>query len=137
MPLPPAPCGKADTCEHCPYPDCRYDGLSAMEYKASYSADADARHSNMDKRADQRRAWYEANREKIADQRRAYYEANREKIADRQRAWYEANREKIADQQRAYREANREKYNAYHREYYRRKKEQRNERKNQAEHPGG
>ena len=122
MPLPPAPCGKADTCEHCPYPDCRYDGLSAMEYKASYSADADARHSNMDKRADQRRAWYEA---------------NREKIADRQRAWYEANREKIADQQRAYREANREKYNAYHREYYRRKKEQRNERKNQAEHPGG
>ena len=107
MPLPPAPCGKADTCEHCPYPDCRYDGLSAMEYKASYSADADARHSNMDKRADQRRAYYEANREKIADQRRAY------------------------------REANREKYNAYHREYYRRKKEQRNERKNQAEHPGG
>ena len=107
MPLPPAPCGKADTCEHCPYPDCRYDGLSAMEYKASYSADADARHSNMDK------------------------------IANRRRAYYEANREKIADQQRAYREANREKYNAYHREYYRRKKEQRNERKNQAEHPGG
>ena len=122
MPLPPAPCGKADTCEHCPYPDCRYDGLSAMEYKASYSADADARHSNMDKRADQQRAWYEANREKIADQRRA---------------WYEANREKIADQRRAYREANREKYNAYHREYYKRKKEQRNERKTQAEHPGG
>ena len=122
MPLPPAPCGKADTCEHCPYPDCRYDGLSAMEYKASYSADADARHSNMDKRADQRRAYREANREKIADQRRA---------------WYEANREKIADQQRAYREANREKYNAYQREYYRRKKEQRNERKNEAEHPGG
>ena len=122
MPLPPAPCGKADTCEHCPYPDCRYDGLSAMEYKASYSADADARHSNMDKRADQRRAYYEANREKIADQRRAYREANREKIAD---------------QRRAYREANREKYNAYHREYYRRKKEQRNERKNEAEHPGG
>ena len=107
MPLPPAPCGKADTCEHCPYPDCRYDGLSAMEYKASYSADADARHSNMDKRADQRRAYREANREKIADQ------------------------------QRAYREANREKYNAYQREYYRRKKEQRNERKNEAEHPGG
>lgn len=107
MPLPPAPCGKADTCEHCPYPDCRYDGLSAMEYKASYSADADARHSNMDKHANQ------------------------------QRAYYEANREKIADRQRAYREANREKYNAYHREYYRRKKEQRNERKNQAEHPGG
>ena len=121
MPLPPAPCGKADTCEHCPYPDCRYDGLSAMEYKASYSADADARHSNMDKRAAQRRAYYEANREKIADRQRAYYEANREKIADRQRAYYEANREK---------------YNAYHREYYRRKKEQRNERKNQAEHPG-
>ena len=106
MPLPPAPCGKADTCEHCPYPDCRYNGLSAMEYKASYSADADARHSNMDKRADQ------------------------------QRAYREANLEKIADQQRAYREANREKYNAYHREYYRRKKEQRNERKNEAEHPG-
>ena len=106
MPLPPAPCGKADTCEHCPYPDCRYDGLSAMEYKASYSADADARRSNMDKRA---------------NQQRAYREANREKIADQQRAWYEANREK---------------YNAYHREYYRRKKEQRNERKNEAEHPG-
>ena len=107
MPLPPAPCGKADTCEHCPYPDCRYDGLSAMEYKASYSADADARHSNMDKRADRHRSYYEANREKIADQRRAYYEANREK------------------------------YNAYQREYYRRKKEQRNERKNEAEHHGG
>ena len=64
MPLPPAPCGKADTCEHCPYPDCRYDGLSAMEYKASYSADADARHSNMDKRADRQRAYREASRDK-------------------------------------------------------------------------
>ena len=58
--------------------------------RQSYSADADARHSNMDKRADQQRAYYEANREKIADQRRAYYEANREKIADQQRAYREA-----------------------------------------------
>ena len=107
MPLPPAPCGKADTCEHCPYPDCRYDGLSAMEYKASYSADADARHSNMDKRAAQQRAYREANREKIAAQQRAYYEANREKIAAQQRAYYEANREKT---------------NAYMRDYRRKKK---------------
>lgn len=85
MPLPPAPCGKADTCEHCPYPDCRYDGLSAMEYKASYSADADARHSNMDKRANQQRAYREANREKIADQKRAYYEKHKEQILEAQR----------------------------------------------------
>ena len=108
MPLPPAPCGKADTCEHCPYPDCRYDGLSAMEYKASYSADADARHSNMDKRANQKRAYREANREKIADRQRAYREANREKIANRQRAYREANREKIANQQCAYYEKHKE-----------------------------
>ena len=100
MPLPPAPCGKADTCEHCPYPDCRYDGLSAMEYKASYSADADARHSNMDKRADQQRAYREANREKIAAQKRAWYEANREKIADQKRAYYEKHKEQILEAQR-------------------------------------
>ena len=102
-----APCGKADSCEHCPYPDCTWDGLDGEEYRASYERDADARHANQDKRA---------------AQQRAYREANREKIADRQRAWYEANREKIADQKRAYYEANREKINAYMRDYRRKKK---------------
>lgn len=75
-----APCGKADSCEHCPYPDCTWEGLGRDEYRASYERDADARHASQDKRAAQQRAWYEANREKVAAQKRAYREANREKI---------------------------------------------------------
>ena len=77
-----APCGEADSCEHCPYPDCTWEGLSSDEYRASYERDADARHANQDKRAAQRRTYREANREKVAAQQRAYYEANRVKIND-------------------------------------------------------
>ena len=117
-----APCGEADSCEHCPYPDCTWEGLGRDEFRASYERDADARHANQDKRAAQKRAWYEANREKVAAKQRAWYEANREKVAAQKRAYYEANREKVAAQQRAYYEANREKVNAYMREYRRRRK---------------
>lgn len=30
--MPPAPCGKADTCEHCPFPDCIWNGNSGFVY---------------------------------------------------------------------------------------------------------
>lgn len=80
-----APCGKADSCEHCPYPDCTWDGLDGEEYRASYERDAAARHANQDKRAAQKRAYYEANREKLAAQKRAYYEKHKEQIMEAQR----------------------------------------------------
>ena len=84
-----APCGKAASCEQCPYPDCMWDGVDAAEYAESYERDADARHANMDKKAAQQRAWYEANREKVAAQQRAWYEANREKVAEYNRKYYQ------------------------------------------------
>ena len=87
-----APCGKALSCEQCPFDDCTFDGISPEEWDAAKAADADARHFT---------------ESKLAAQKRAYREANREKLAA---------------QQRAYREANREKYNAYMREYRRRRK---------------
>ena len=75
-----APCGKAPSCEQCPFPDCNFDGISSDEWEASKAADASARHFDESKVAAQQRAYREANREKVAAQQRAYYEANREKI---------------------------------------------------------
>jgi hypothetical protein len=43
------------------------------------------------KRAEQQKAWYEANREKVAEQQKAYREANREKVAEQQKAWRKKN----------------------------------------------
>ena len=122
-----APCGRAPSCEECPFPDCTFDGMSPEEWGTSKEIDADARHFAESKLAAQQRAYREANREKLAAQQRAYREANREKVAARQRAYREANREKVAAQQRAYREANREKINEYMRKYmrdYKKKKKQ-------------
>ena len=87
-----APCGKAPSCEQCPFPDCTFDGMSQDEWKASMETDADARHFAESKVAAQKRAYYEANREKVAAQKRAYYEANREKVAAQQRAYREKRR---------------------------------------------
>ena len=103
-----APCGKASSCEACPFPDCTWDGVTRKEWDAAKEADAQARHFTESKLAAQKRAYREANREKLAAQRRAYREANREKLAAQRRAYYEANREKVAAQQRAYYEANRD-----------------------------
>ena len=91
-----APCGKAASCEECPFPDCEWDGVTAEDWQAAKERDAQARHAAEDGRAAQQRAYREANREKVAAQQRAYREANREKVAAQQRAYREANREKVA-----------------------------------------
>ena len=76
-----APCGKAASCEECPFPDCEWDGVTAEDWQAAKERDAQARHAAEDGRAAQQRAYREANREKVAAQQRAYREANREKVA--------------------------------------------------------
>lgn len=68
-----APCGAVETCEKCLYDDCTWDGVSAEEWAAAKSMDADARHAVESKQAAQKRAWYEANREKVAEYNRIYY----------------------------------------------------------------
>ena len=59
-----APCGKALSCEQCPFGDCTFDGISPEEWNAAKAADADARHFTESKVAAQQRAYREANREK-------------------------------------------------------------------------
>lgn len=76
-----APCGKAASCEECPFPDCEWDGVSPEDWSAAKERDLQARHAKENKVAAQRRAYREANKEKVAAQRRAYYEANKEKVA--------------------------------------------------------
>ena len=95
-----APCGACDACEHCPFPDCTWDGVTRAEWDAAKAEDASARHFGESKLAAQKRAYYEANREKVAAQKRAYREANREKVAAQQRAYYEKHKEQIMEAQR-------------------------------------
>ena len=80
-----APCGACDACEHCPFPDCTWDGVTRAEWDAAKAEDASARHFGESKLAAQKRAYREANREKIAAQQRAYYEKHKEQIMEAQR----------------------------------------------------
>ena len=74
-----APCGACDACEHCPFPDCTWDGVTSAEWDTAKAEDASARHFGESKLAAQQRAYYEANREKIAAKKR---ECRRRKKAD-------------------------------------------------------
>ena len=80
-----APCGACDACEHCPFPDCTWDGVTRAEWDAAKAEDASARHFGESKLAAQKRAYREANREKVAAQQRAYYEKHKEQIMEAQR----------------------------------------------------
>ena len=80
-----APCGACDACEHCPFPDCTWDGVTRAEWDAAKAEDASARHFGESKLAAQKRAYREANREKLAAQKRAYYEKHKEQIMEAQR----------------------------------------------------
>ena len=80
-----APCGACDACEHCPFPDCTWDGVTRAEWDAAKAEDASARHFGESKLAAQQRAYREANREKLAAQQRAYYEKHKEQIMEAQR----------------------------------------------------
>ena len=80
-----APCGACDACEHCPFPDWTWDGVTRAEWDAAKAEDASARHFGESKLAAQQRAYYEANREKVAAQQRAYYEKHKEQIMEAQR----------------------------------------------------
>lgn len=80
-----APCGACVACEHCPFSDCTWDGVTRAEWDAAKAEDASARHFGESKLAAQKRAYYEANREKVAAQQRAYYEKHKEQIMEAQR----------------------------------------------------
>ena len=80
-----APCGACDVCDHCPFPDCTWDGVTSAEWYAAKAEDASARHFGESKVAAQQRAYREANREKIAAKQRAYYESHKEQIMDAKR----------------------------------------------------
>ena len=80
-----APCGACDVCDHCPFPDCTWDGVTSAEWDAAKAEDASARHFGESEVAAQQRAYREANREKVAAQQRAYYESHKEQIMDAQR----------------------------------------------------
>ena len=80
-----APCGACDVCDHCPFPDCTWDGVTRAEWDAAKAEDASARHFGESKVAAQQRAYREANREKVAAQQRACDESHKEQIMDAQR----------------------------------------------------
>ena len=88
-----APCGKAASCDECPFPDCEWDGVSPEDWSAAKERDLQARHAKENKVAAQRRAYREANKEKVAAQQRAYREANKAKalsfdrLVERLDAW--------------------------------------------------
>lgn len=69
-----APCGKAESCEKCPFPDCEWDGVGPEEWVVSKEIDADARHADESKKAAQQRAYREANRDKVEEYNRRYYQ---------------------------------------------------------------
>ena len=67
------PCNK--DCEHCPFPDCTWDGLDYEDYRELEALDKDlTRTPEQKKIAARKRAYYKANRERIAAQQRAYRE---------------------------------------------------------------
>ena len=65
-----APCGACDACEHCPFPDCTWDGVTRAEWDAAKAEDASARHFEESKLAAQKRAYYEKHKEQIMEAQR-------------------------------------------------------------------
>ena len=65
-----APCGACDVCDHCPFPDCTWDGVTSAEWDAAKAEDASARHFGESKVAAQKRAYYESHKEQIMDAQR-------------------------------------------------------------------
>ena len=65
-----APCGARDVCDHCPFPDCTWDGVTRAEWDAAKAEDASARHFGESKVAAQQRAYYESHKEQIMDAKR-------------------------------------------------------------------
>lgn len=65
-----APCGACDACEHCPFPDCTWDGVTRAEWDAAKAEDASARHFGESKVAAQKRAYYEKHKEQIMEAQR-------------------------------------------------------------------
>lgn len=73
------PCNK--DCEHCPFPDCVWDGLDCDDYREQDARDRELTQTAKQKKAAaQRRAYYEANREKVNAQQRAYREAKKRSV---------------------------------------------------------
>lgn len=65
-----APCGACDACEHCPFPDCTWDGVTRAEWDAAKAEDASARHFGESKVAARQRAYCEKHKEQIMEAQR-------------------------------------------------------------------
>lgn len=101
----------------------------AEQRRAYYQANREKikayRLANKERIKAQRQRHYEANKEKINSRNKAFRDANKDRISATEKAYYERNREEILAQRREYRLKNREKINQQARERYRRmKKEQ-------------
>lgn len=76
-----APCGACDACEHCPFPDCTWDGVTRAEWDAAKAEDASARHFGESKLAAQQRAYYEKHKEQIMEAQRQRRARRRAELA--------------------------------------------------------
>lgn len=74
---------------------------------------------NREHRSQQAREYRENNREKVAETRRRYYEANKERIIKSQRQWVEEHREHVAKRQRQWRQDNNDRLTEQSKQYYR------------------
>ena len=75
-----APCGACDVCDHCPFPDCTWDGVTRAEWDAAKAEDASARHFGESKVSAQKRAYYESHKEQIMEAQR--HRRARKKVRD-------------------------------------------------------
>ena len=76
-----APCGACDACEHCPFPDCTWDGVTRAEWDAAKAEDASARHFGESKLAAQQRAYREKHKEQIMEAQRQRRARRRAELA--------------------------------------------------------
>lgn len=85
-----APCGKAPSCEECPFPDCTFDGMSQEEWAESQARDHEIRLDGKEanRRTTQRRKYRIANRDRLNAQRRARDSARRDLVNARNRVFY-------------------------------------------------
>lgn len=125
----PAKCCKPD-CFHCPYADCKYEGMDAEDFKS------DAVENDVPREVQMRRAranrYAAKNREKIRQYSLKHYYENHEEYNERSRKWQRENRERVAAMKRKRWAENPEYYRQKQREYRARKKVEKLEREQKA-----
>lgn len=121
-------------CLHCPYKDCRYDRLEAIDYSESNNRDYDHHeawtgkklHVHADKiYQTKRQTAYMRNHRKYYDRHnynQRYYSEHKEEICQKQRAEY--NTKKNTRKCKEYRKNHRAERQAYEKSYYEKHKEE-------------